>query len=353
MLIPTAEKVNRNSRVFRTFSFMLAIACLFAVLPYTVFAQTTYVITDGDQVTVHTSLAKNPVYILSAAGLELSEEDMFTTTSSDGVEEITVKRGQKVTLHSFGTTIEEIGYEETLEDLLMRLDIPAYGDNVVSLPLDTMVYEGMEVTIDNIVTKEESYREETAFETKYCYNSTMPEGEQKVLIEGVIGITDYYDRAVYTNGKESSREHLKTVVVQEKVDKIVAIGTGTQLGKNTNIPSVGDGFLVTAQGEVLTFDKVDEFKATAYTKTDAGCNDITATGTLVHEGVIAVDPKVIPYGTEVFIVANDGTYVYGLGRAEDCGGSIKNKRIDLYYDTTAQCFQFGVRDCTLYFLTNR
>jgi len=138
--------------------------------------------------------------------------------------------------------------------------------------------------------------------------------------------------------------------VQEKVDQIVAIGTGTQLGKE-NIPSVGDGFLVTAQGEVLTFNKVDEFKATAYTKTDAGCDDITATGTYVHVGVIAVDPRVIPYGTEVFIVSNDGKYVYGAARAEDCGGSIKNKRIDLYFDTTAECFQFGVRDCTLYFLT--
>lgn len=351
MLIPTAEKVNRNSRVFRTFSLILVIACLFTYLPYTVFAQTTYVITDGDQVTVHTSLAKNPVYILSAAGLELSEEDMFTTTTGDGVEEITVQRGQKVTLHSFGTTQEAVGYEETLEDLLMRLDIPAYGDNVVSLPLDTMVYEGMEVSIDHIVTKEEFLREVTPYETKLCYNPTWPEGEKRVLVEGADGIVEYTDQVVYTNGAESSRENLETVVVQEKVDQIVAIGTGTQLGKNENIPSVGDGFLVTAQGEILTFDKVDEFKATAYTKTDAGCNDITATGTYVHVGVIAVDPKVIPYGTEVFIVANDGTYVYGMARAEDCGGSIKNKRIDLYYDTTAECFQFGVRDCTLYFLT--
>ena len=79
-------------------------------------------------------------------------------------------------------------------------------------------------------------------------------------------------------------------------------------------------------------------------------NDITATGSKVHKGVVAVDPDVIPYGTRMFIVANDGSYVYGLSTAEDCGGAIQNNRLDLYFDTADQCFQFGVRDCTVYFL---
>lgn len=203
---------------------------------------------------------------------------------------------------------------------------------------------------DVIVVCDEVNREETIFETKLCYNASIPEGETRVLIEGANRIVEHRDRVVYTNGEETDRENMETVVVQEKVDRIVALGTGTQTGQE-NMPSVGDGFLVTAQGEVLTFHKVDEFQATAYTKTDTGCSDTTATGTNVRVGVIAVDPKVIPYGTEVFIVSNDGDYVYGTARAEDCGGGIKNKRIDLYFDTTAECFQFGARSCTVYFLS--
>ena len=77
---------------------------------------------------------------------------------------------------------------------------------------------------------------------------------------------------------------------------------------------------------------------------------ITATGTTVHIGTVAVDPKVIPYGTRMFIVTNDGSYVYGISTAEDCGSSIKNNRVDLYMPTTAECFRFGVKDCTVYFL---
>ena len=88
----------------------------------------------------------------------------------------------------------------------------------------------------------------------------------------------------------------------------------------------------------------------SYTKTDAGCDDYTSTGTLARYGAIAVDPSVIPYGTRMYIVSNDGAYVYGIATGEDCGGAIGGARVDLYYDTTEECFAFGRRDCTIYFL---
>ena len=50
------------------------------------------------------------------------------------------------------------------------------------------------------------------------------------------------------------------------------------------------------------------------------------------------------------VLDKDGKYVYGVSTAEDCGGSIKGNRLDLYMDTDPECFQFGVRDCTVYFL---
>ena len=76
---------------------------------------------------------------------------------------------------------------------------------------------------------------------------------------------------------------------------------------------------------------------------------MTATGTTVHWGTVAVDPRYIPYGTRMFIVSNDG-YVYGIAVAEDCGGDIKGDRMDLYMPTYEQCIQFGRRTCTIYYL---
>ena len=114
--------------------------------------------------------------------------------------------------------------------------------------------------------------------------------------------------------------------------------------------TIGDGVIITADGQVLTYSHTDQFLATAYTHTDPGCNMTTSTGTTVRVGTVAVDPRVIPYGTRMFIICNDGTYIYGIGTAEDCGGAIKNKRLDLYFPTDWECVQFGVHTCTVYFL---
>lgn len=65
---------------------------------------------------------------------------------------------------------------------------------------------------------------------------------------------------------------------------------------------------------------------------------ITATGTTATEGrTIAVDPDVIAYGTVVYI---DGqAYV-----AEDCGGGIQGRQIDLYFDSHDAARRWGVQE---------
>lgn len=84
------------------------------------------------------------------------------------------------------------------------------------------------------------------------------------------------------------------------------------------------------------------FKVTAYCPCTKCCgqyaNGITSTGVTAQANrTIAVDPKVIPYGTMVFI---DGhPYI-----AEDCGGAIKSNRIDIYFDTHEEALNWGVKN---------
>ena len=52
----------------------------------------------------------------------------------------------------------------------------------------------------------------------------------------------------------------------------------------------------------------------------------------------------------MYIVSNDGQYVYGYCVAEDTGSAIKGYKVDLYFNTIAECYAFGVRTCTLYIL---
>jgi 3D (Asp-Asp-Asp) domain-containing protein len=93
------------------------------------------------------------------------------------------------------------------------------------------------------------------------------------------------------------------------------------------------------------FDKMNgkemKVRATAY------CNDpITSTGKKPRPyHTLAVDPKVIPYGTRVYIPEFNKVFI-----AEDCGGAIKNNRIDIYMNNEYECRQWGVRNITIIIL---
>ena len=110
-------------------------------------------------------------------------------------------------------------------------------------------------------------------------------------------------------------------------------------------PSISGNYITTSSGDVLYYSDCFTVEATAYTG-----GGTTATGTPARYGAIAVDPDVIPYGTRMYIVSNDGYWIYGEATAEDCGGAINGYIIDLYFDSYDTCIQFGRRDCTVYIL---
>ncbi len=345
----TSFIVKRKNLLVRVGAVVLPVVVLLALVAPTVFAMNTYVITDGDQVKIYTTYATDPVSILDRAGVHLGEEDTYTTHPGDGVSEITVQRLQNITVHYRGESHRVSSYGETLEMLLNRLEITE-GEYAVSVPLETETYDGMEVAVDSIVKMQQSYTVDIPYEVVECYDPTLPKGEKVVRVAGVAGQKAMTANVEYVNSVEKSREVLSQTVLQEPVNQIVAVGTGEQVGAKTGAPAIGNGVIVTASGEVLTYTHSEQFKTTAYSHMDAGCDMITATGTTVRVGTVAVDPKVIPYGTRMFIVCNDGSYVYGTATAEDCGGGIKGNEIDLYMPTRSECFQYGVRRCTVYFL---
>ena len=277
----------------------------------------------------------------------------------------------------------------TVKSLLEQLNIILDENTTVSMALDAALYDGMEIIITRTVHTTEVYTKAIPYETTYYEDDTLPLGTQVVVSEGKNGETICTAEVTYRNGVQISRNVVKQILSRQATPRIVAIGTGdpvdsidfTQFtvgdtdseeyipedvyesedeadtGNNEAVededvtyPLIGENTITTASGEVLTYTHTMVVEATAYTKTDAGCDDWTATGTLARYGAIAVDPSVIPYGTRMYIVSNDGQVIYGYATAEDCGGAINGTRVDLYYDTYDECIQFGRRDCTIYFL---
>ena len=351
--------LKRKYRFVRILALVLPLTCLVVLLAQTAVAQNTYVITDGDQVTVHTSYASNPETVLHEAGVELEENDFYTTADGDGVSEITVQREQEITIDHCGQVVHATSYGESLQALLDRLGIPVDASANLSHALEEQTYDGMEVTIGSLVEREEVYTAQIPYEVIRCEDPTLPEGQEQVRTEGQDGQMLCTAQVVYQNGVEISRIVMEETVTQPAVAEVIAVGSALALPeaeaeeeavKPVDQIKIDDGTITLPSGEVLTYTHTGTFKGTAYTHGIGGVDYITATGTTVHQGTVAVDPDVIPYGTRMFIVTNDGEYVYGLSTAEDCGGGVNGNHVDLYFPTVDSCFQFGVRECTIYFL---
>lgn len=346
----TRLALERKVLFIRVAAILLPLAIALLLLSQTAFAQTTYVITDGDRVLVHTTSATDPEAVLGEAGLKLGADDTYTTQAVAGVSEITVRRSQNVTIDYYGQVMEEVSFGETVEELLTRLNLTWGQDDTISLPLDTETYDGMELAVARVVYQQQTYTAALPYETVYCSDASIPEGTELVLTEGEPGEMVCEAKVTYVNGEESERSVLNQRVISQPVNEIIAVGCGEESDISAEDPVIGDGTITLATGEVLTYTHSMFAGATAYHC--EGYVGITATGTEARVGAIAVDPSVIPYGTRMFIVTNDGEYVYGIATAEDCGSleHIVGNRVDLYFDTKQECIQFGYRECTIYFL---
>lgn len=85
-------------------------------------------------------------------------------------------------------------------------------------------------------------------------------------------------------------------------------------------------------------------EASAYLPTDGGGSGVTASGMRAQRGVVAVDPRVIPLGTRLYIPG------YGDAIAADTGGAINGHMIDLCMESYGEAMQFGRRHVTVYVL---
>ncbi len=190
-----------------------------------------------------------------------------------------------------------------------------------------------EITVDETIN----------FNTVKRLNTELPAGETVTVREGVQGAKSVTYKVNYENGVEVSREAISEVVTSAPVDKIVEYGNKGE----TQEVSVSD------EASKLDYKYVITCEATAYdlsAEENGGYAGQTATGVPLDKGVIAVDPKIIPLGSRVYIEALDGSWSYGYAVAADTGGAIKGYRVDLCYRTQYECIQFGRRPCRVYVL---
>lgn len=224
----------------------------------------------------------------------------------------------------------------------MELALADVSDETVRVRVGTdfVYYETAQVQVEPGTVTTEDY--------------TLEKGERIVTREGSAGTSRMTYEVVWADGRMLSRQAVAEEVIVPRTDTYVTVGTLVrEAQRGDTIREVvtlddGSGYLLLQSGESLHFTGTMAVKCTAYTTGHDGVGTITYTGTTVRVGCVAVDKKVIPLGTNMFIASDDGYLTYGMARAEDTG--VKGAKVDLYMESYDECMAFGIRRSTVYFL---
>lgn len=294
---------------------------------------------------------------LKAAGLTLSGNDTVSLAANTELEpdmEITIQRWYTVTIDLRGEKLTKEVPSGTVKEMLEYLDIKLTKDDLIDVDINSYVEDGLAVEIKEVKYKEVTTTESIDYNTTYKDSDDLYTGETAVETEGSEGVRTIVTKEKYVNGKLVDSEQLSSEVTKEPVDAVVLRGTKEKVSMvYTNRGSIAvnetDQVLTDVNGNQVNYTRVLTGSGTAYY---APAGALTATGRLARYGVVAVDPDIIPYGSIMYIVSNDGEVVYGYAVAGDTGGALWEGTaiVDLYYNTYDECCQFGRRNVTIYVL---
>ena len=311
------------------------------------------VLDPADALYILTGTSESAIVLDSAADTAEVKDfssQLITLGSRGGDSELTLRSGQTVTIHHDGAVVSAQAREETVSALLNRLHLDISPLEMIAVDLSG---EGAELTIASELTYYDTVEEPVEYETQRVYSADLPKGQEVVTQKGVNGTRTAVYEVVWSEGELLSRQFVEETG-STAVDEIITCGTGvSSVSSSDRISKVttnddGSGVLTFASGATMKFSGAKSMTATAYTAGHGGVGTVTATGTTVHVGTVAVDKNVIPLGTRMYIVTKDGSVIYGMAVAEDTG--VRGNAVDLYYDTYQQCINFGRRGCTVYLL---
>ncbi|NLI61571.1 MAG: DUF348 domain-containing protein [Clostridiales bacterium] len=274
--------------------------------------------------------------------------------------EIEIKRAFKVTIEADSRIKSVYVTEGTVKDALDKAYIVLGEKDFTNHDLTRQAAPGDHIKVTRV-------KEEVLVETETIpyriitqNNSKLNKGVEKVVQEGKEGKKERKILIAYHDGREVNRELVEEKVAQEPTNRIIDRGTyvappvsrgsttrdkevsksnqnksTSQKSSNSNNTSSKEASSQPANGV-----KGKTFEATAYTHT----GNKTRTGIWPKKGIVAVDPKVIPLYTKIYIEFPKGwTHLNGYYQAMDTGGAIKGNIVDVFVDDKATARKFGRR----------
>ena len=350
-MIPLAKNIKRFFS-FREIAILLiaVIVSVSAGLGVFAFLKKDVIINDNGSQLVFKTMKSTVGETLEQNSISVSPDDYISVSPDTELQrmkanEIIIKRAVPVNILSDGTEFRLMTYRDTVGEALAVSPVKPEGlDRLEGVKPGDRIEKEMYIRIirvkEDIVTEKETI----PYQTLKRENARLDKGTEKVVKRGEEGIREKQYKVVTEDGIETLRELVKDSVVLDPINMIMEFGT--VLNHKT------------ARGDTIRYKKVLDMKATAYTASfkDTGKHPgdpgfgITRTGIRAKKGVIAVDPKVIPLGTRVYVEVAGSTPDYGFALAADTGGAIKNNKIDLYFDDQDFVDKWGAKKVKVYIL---
>ena len=232
---------------------------------------------------------------------------------------VTVTRAMPLVIAVGDMEIATRARAATVGEALTAAGFALAGEDYSLPPLEAPLPADGRIRIVRVSEEVEIEHSAIPYTTTYRPDSSLPLDERRLLQAGEAGVLEHRTRVRYEDGIAVSQVDEPPRVAVPPTDEVIAYGT--QIVIRT---------LDTADGP-LEYWRVIRMLATSYTPAtsskppDAPNYGIASTGIRVEKGIVAVDPEVIPYFTQVYVPG------YGPGLAADTGGAVNGRRIDLGY----------------------
>lgn len=281
--------------------------------------------------------------VLEEHNIKIGNKDKVSpdiNTKLGAENKVSIHRAVPVTVKVDGKIITFNSAEETVADMLAVEGIEVASEDKVEPKLETALDKDLKVNIVRVDSKIVKETKDIDFETVIKNDDELDKGKTKTVTEGKKGSKETTYEVVYEDGKQVSKTKVSEKVTKKPVDKVVKKGTAVRVEASKN-----DSTGVVSRGDSNGYKKKYNMVATAYS-----IHGLTASGNRTVRdknglSTIAVDPRVIPLGTIVYIPG------YGKAIAHDTGSAIKNYKIDLFMNTSREAMNWGVRNVEVYIIS--
>lgn len=342
-----------KSKSVKTILFLISSLIIFMSIFYLVlnFNKPVTIIVDGFEIATHTN-GSTVEDVLDENDIVLQDgSNVFPSKFSK------INRGDKIILENPVPIVLYLGkmnpYEvmttsQTVGDFLEEQGIEIEEGDIVIPSLDAQIIPDMEIIIKYVDIKFETEQYEISYETQVQYNDKEYIGYEKVITEGKDGLRVIKREKRYENGIEVDDKVVYDNIEVQPIDKVIEKGSKKKKvvhmedGNSRDLISNAykNGEKIDFLGRQYSIAYMKSVEATAFYNSGSNGNHTTATGnpTMYNTSgwsTIAVDPRVIPLGTKVYIEG------YGFGIAHDTGGAIKGNIIDVFMPSREAAYTWG------------